>query len=272
MADIRAERIAELIEPLRVEPGSRVHLAKDFDPALQGRHREEEGRRRAARGPGIALLAEYQARLAAQDTYGVLVVPAGARRRRQGRDDPPRDERGQPAGRARQQLQGALRRGARPRLPVALRAPAARPRRDRRSSTGRTTRRCSSCGCTRRTSTGRGCPTRRGAGRLEAPLPGDQRLGALPHRQRLPGREAVPEPVEGGAADPLPAADRPARARTGSSPRPTSRERARLGRLPAGVLGDALAHEHRVGAVVRDPGRPQVVRAHLRRRRCSPTR
>ena len=34
-----------------------------------------------------------------------------------------------------------------------------------------------------------------------------------------------------------------------------------LGRLPEGVLGDAVAHEHRVGAVVRDPGRPQVVRA-----------
>ena len=35
----------------------------------------------------------------------------------------------------------------------------------------------------------------------------------------------------------------------------------------AGVLGDALAHEHRVGALARDPGRPQVVRADRRRRR-----
>ena len=34
-----------------------------------------------------------------------------------------------------------------------------------------------------------------------------------------------------------------------------------LGRLPAGVLRDAVAHEHRVGALVRDPRRPQVVRA-----------
>ena len=76
-------------------------------------------------------------------------------------------------------------------------------------------------------------------------------------------REAVPQPVEGGAARPLPAPDRP--------PRPQlevlvgRRAGARvLGRLPARVLGDALAHEHRVGPVARDPGRPQVVRADRR--------
>jgi hypothetical protein len=32
MADKLAERIAELIKPLRVKPGSKVNLAKDFDP------------------------------------------------------------------------------------------------------------------------------------------------------------------------------------------------------------------------------------------------
>jgi hypothetical protein len=32
VVDVRARRIAEQIEPLRVEPGSRVNLAKDFDP------------------------------------------------------------------------------------------------------------------------------------------------------------------------------------------------------------------------------------------------
>ena len=53
--------------------------------------------------------------------------------------------------------------------------------------------------------------------RLEAALPRDQRLGALPHRQRLPHRQAVPQPLEGGAATPLPAPDRPARTTTGSS-------------------------------------------------------
>ena len=38
-----------------------------------------------------------------------------------------------------------------------------------------------------------------------------------------------------------------------------------LGRLPGGVLGDAVPHEHEVGSVVRDPGRPQVVRPDRRR-------
>ena len=32
MADERAARIAEFIEPLRVRPGRRVNLARDFDP------------------------------------------------------------------------------------------------------------------------------------------------------------------------------------------------------------------------------------------------
>ncbi len=35
MADERAKRIAEFIEPLRVAPGSKVTLAKDFDPAYK---------------------------------------------------------------------------------------------------------------------------------------------------------------------------------------------------------------------------------------------
>ena len=38
MADKRAERIADLIKPLRVKPGSKVNLAKDFDPATTGRN------------------------------------------------------------------------------------------------------------------------------------------------------------------------------------------------------------------------------------------
>jgi hypothetical protein len=35
MADKRAKRIAELIKPLRVKPGSKVDLAKDFDPGYK---------------------------------------------------------------------------------------------------------------------------------------------------------------------------------------------------------------------------------------------
>ena len=35
MVDDRVKRIAELIEPLRVKPGSKVTLAKDFDPGYK---------------------------------------------------------------------------------------------------------------------------------------------------------------------------------------------------------------------------------------------
>ncbi len=72
VTDERAQRIAEFIKPLRVEPGSTVHLAKDFDPRYKAhllRKKDGVGLLRT----GIAVLADYQARLAAQDTYGVLV-------------------------------------------------------------------------------------------------------------------------------------------------------------------------------------------------------
>ena len=65
------KRILKYAELFRVKPGSKVTLAKDFDPGFKAEC-EEEGRRRLLRR-GIALLADYQARLAAQDTYGVLV-------------------------------------------------------------------------------------------------------------------------------------------------------------------------------------------------------
>jgi PPK2 family polyphosphate:nucleotide phosphotransferase len=65
--------IAGLVEPLRVEPASRVDLARDFDPAARfGVRKKKDGLDLLSRG--VALLAEYQDRLAAQETYGVLVV------------------------------------------------------------------------------------------------------------------------------------------------------------------------------------------------------
>ena len=73
MADERATRLTELVGPLRVEPGSTVTLAKDYDPAFKaGWLKKSEGERHLKQG--VELLAEYQDRLAAQDTYGVLVV------------------------------------------------------------------------------------------------------------------------------------------------------------------------------------------------------
>jgi PPK2 family polyphosphate:nucleotide phosphotransferase len=72
MADERAKRIAELIKPLRVKPGSTVKLATDFDPAYKAGFLKKKDGTELLR-TGVALLADYQARLAAQDTYGVLV-------------------------------------------------------------------------------------------------------------------------------------------------------------------------------------------------------
>jgi PPK2 family polyphosphate:nucleotide phosphotransferase len=73
MADRRQKRIAEFIEPFRVRPGSKVTLAKDFDPAFRaGIGKKKEGV--AWLAEGVRLLAEYQARLAAQGTWGVLVI------------------------------------------------------------------------------------------------------------------------------------------------------------------------------------------------------
>ena len=73
MADQRAKRIAELIEPLRVTPGRRVTLAKHFDPGYKaGFLHKEQGVELVAHG--VELLSEYQERLAAQDTHGVIVV------------------------------------------------------------------------------------------------------------------------------------------------------------------------------------------------------
>jgi PPK2 family polyphosphate:nucleotide phosphotransferase len=72
MPTITPRRIAKFIEPFRVEPGRKVRLPRDFDPAGTRQVKTSEAKEILAQG--IEILAEYQARLAAQDTYGVLVV------------------------------------------------------------------------------------------------------------------------------------------------------------------------------------------------------
>jgi PPK2 family polyphosphate:nucleotide phosphotransferase len=72
MVDDRAKRIARLIKPLRVKPGSRVELAKDFDPAYKADLLKKKDGVELLQS-GIAILADYQARLAAQDSHGVLI-------------------------------------------------------------------------------------------------------------------------------------------------------------------------------------------------------
>src|SRR5213078_3163507 len=60
------------IAPLRVTPGTAVDLGRDFDPAYRSDMvRKKEGRELLE--TGIAMLSEYQARLAAESTRGVLV-------------------------------------------------------------------------------------------------------------------------------------------------------------------------------------------------------
>jgi PPK2 family polyphosphate:nucleotide phosphotransferase len=71
-ATVRGKRIAEFIKPLRIRPGTKVNLARDFDPAWKAGVLKKKDGVELLRS-GIDLLADYQARLAAQDTYGVLV-------------------------------------------------------------------------------------------------------------------------------------------------------------------------------------------------------
>jgi PPK2 family polyphosphate:nucleotide phosphotransferase len=70
--DAQAKRIARFIKPLRVKPGARVDLARDFD----SRYKAGVTRKKAGvelLEAGKELLAEYQARLAAEDKRAVLM-------------------------------------------------------------------------------------------------------------------------------------------------------------------------------------------------------
>jgi PPK2 family polyphosphate:nucleotide phosphotransferase len=72
MNDIQADRIARLIAPLRVPARAKLRPGQ-YDPGYTGGlHRRSDGTDLLQRG--VALLTDYQARLAAQRTHGVLVV------------------------------------------------------------------------------------------------------------------------------------------------------------------------------------------------------
>ena len=73
--DKRLAFMTELIEPLRVPPGSKVVLGRDHDPGYTGQVTRPQATTQLA--DGVALLADYQDRLAAQDTFGVLLVLQG---------------------------------------------------------------------------------------------------------------------------------------------------------------------------------------------------
>jgi PPK2 family polyphosphate:nucleotide phosphotransferase len=76
MTDLVGGWPAGFVRPLRVKPGSKVTLGKDFDPRERLGLRKGEDAARLLR-QGVELLAEYQDRLAAQRTCGVLVVLQG---------------------------------------------------------------------------------------------------------------------------------------------------------------------------------------------------
>lgn len=69
----RPKIIADFIAPMRVEPGTRVRLPKGFDTAYRGKVlTKKDGQELLA--TGTDMLSDLQARLAAQNQYGVLMV------------------------------------------------------------------------------------------------------------------------------------------------------------------------------------------------------
>jgi PPK2 family polyphosphate:nucleotide phosphotransferase len=73
--DKRLRFMTDLIAPLRVPPGSEVKLSRDHDPGYTGQVARPQAA--ALLAEGVQLLADYQDRLAAQDTFGVLLVLQG---------------------------------------------------------------------------------------------------------------------------------------------------------------------------------------------------
>ena len=72
VTDMSAEQIAEFIKPLHVRPGSSVRLAKDFGPGYTGDLLKKKAGKSLLQ-QSVKLLADYQTRLAAQDTHAVLL-------------------------------------------------------------------------------------------------------------------------------------------------------------------------------------------------------
>jgi PPK2 family polyphosphate:nucleotide phosphotransferase len=73
MSNHMHQRIARFIEPFRVDPGTKVDLAGDFDPAFKGGiDNKKDGA--GLLEDGIAMLSHYQERLAAEGARGVVVV------------------------------------------------------------------------------------------------------------------------------------------------------------------------------------------------------
>ena len=74
--DARIDQLRKLVERLRIAPGSKVTLERDYDPSFKlGWLEKSEGAEYLELTK--QLLAEYQDRLAAQEMYGLVVVLQG---------------------------------------------------------------------------------------------------------------------------------------------------------------------------------------------------
>jgi PPK2 family polyphosphate:nucleotide phosphotransferase len=72
------KRLRQLTAQFRVKPGAKVSLPKDFDPGFTADFgKDDADEAQALLEQGVALLTEYQDRLAAQDTHALLVVLQG---------------------------------------------------------------------------------------------------------------------------------------------------------------------------------------------------
>ena len=78
MAEPGLKRLRQMSALLRVKPGRSVTLAKDFDPGFTADFdKDDADKAETLLQQGIALLTEYQDRLAAQDANALLVVLQG---------------------------------------------------------------------------------------------------------------------------------------------------------------------------------------------------
>jgi PPK2 family polyphosphate:nucleotide phosphotransferase len=73
--DLR-DQLRPVLDRVRVAPGSKVDLAADFDPGFRPDSLTPDAAE-AQLAAGVELLADYQQRLAAQDTHALLVVLQG---------------------------------------------------------------------------------------------------------------------------------------------------------------------------------------------------
>jgi PPK2 family polyphosphate:nucleotide phosphotransferase len=76
MTDTDLDWLERLTDPLRVTAGKNVVLGRDYDPGFKPGWLQKADAEQHLR-MSIKLLAEYQDRLAAQDTFGLLVVLQG---------------------------------------------------------------------------------------------------------------------------------------------------------------------------------------------------